>query len=97
MTQREELELKILNNEELDEEDLEYIAYSGHTQEMIRQRRWSISMITYYDIEVDGVTRTFALEWERAATENQEDFFGDQPYEVFPKEVTVTKYFKKDS
>jgi hypothetical protein len=48
--------------------------------------------------EVGG--RLFALEWQQGLTEDCDDEFYDQPYEVEKKEKTVTvnvvEYAKKD-
>lgn len=47
-------------------------------------RRWTRSATTIFQIG----ERYFALDWEEGLTESQENEFWDQPYEVYPKEVT---------
>lgn len=57
-------------------------------------RRWSRSAQTIF--EVNG--RLFALDWDEGLTENQENEFYNQPYEVEKrtKTIVVNEYVKKD-
>ena len=56
--------------------------------------RWTRPVQTVF--EVQG--RLFALDWEEGLTENQENEFFDQPYEVEKrtKVIEVNEYVKKD-
>lgn len=80
-----ELVRKIKNGEELSEEELSDIAYgdveglSDYIKEEGEDRRWLRSVSTFFKTDDD---RWFCLEWEHGLTENQDDEFWDQPYEV---------------
>lgn len=51
-------------------------------------RRWYRSATTI--CEFNG--KYYACEWDQGLTENQENqWYGDQPYEVVPKDIVVTK------
>jgi len=51
-------------------------------------RRWYRSATTI--CEFNG--KYYACEWDEGLTENQErQWYGDQPYEVIPKDIVVTK------
>lgn len=54
-------------------------------------RRWTRSIKTICQLG----NRYFALEWEQGLTENQENQFDNQPYEVELKEEVITKTIKK--
>lgn len=80
-----ELVRKIKNGENLSEEELWDIAYgdveglSDYIKEEGEDRRWLRSVSTFFKTDDD---RWFCLEWEHGLTENQDDEFWDQPYEV---------------
>jgi hypothetical protein len=54
-------------------------------------RRWYRSITTISKIG----DKFFAMEWDKGLTENQEDEFYNQPYEVELEEAVVTKTIKK--
>lgn len=78
------------------ESELNSLRWEFHEVETIygENRRWSRGAQTIF--EVHG--RLFALDWEEGLTENQENEFFDQPYEVEKrtKVIEVNEYVKKD-
>lgn len=62
-------------------------------QENNELHRWTRTVTTVFEIE----GRLFALEWEQGLTEECDDEFYNQPYEVEKKEKTVkvVEYVKK--
>ena len=87
------------NGEEFDEEELREIVKEEifdivDTQLDNELHRWTRTVTTVFEVE----GRLFALEWEQGLTEECEDEFYNQPYEVEKKEktVTVVEYVKKD-
>lgn len=88
------------NGETFDEEELreiieEEIFSIVDTQSSSELLRWTRSVTTVFEIE----GRLFALEWQQGLTEDCDDEFYNQPYEVEKKEKTVTvnvvEYVKK--
>ena len=87
------------NGETFDEEELKDIVKGEifsivDTQLDNELHRWTRTVNTIF--EVKG--RLFALEWEQGLTEDCDDEFYNQPYEVEKKEktVVVTEYVKKN-
>ncbi len=80
-----ELVRKIKNGEELSEEEIIDIAYenveglSDYIEEKGEDRRWLRSVSTFFKTDDN---RWFCLVWEEGLTENQDDEFWEQPYEV---------------
>lgn len=68
----------------------EYEIYQKEGEE----HRWDIEMFTV--VELCG--RTFGIDWRRGLTEDQEDSFMYQPYEVkehtYQKTITITEWMK---
>lgn len=88
------------NGGEFDEEELREIVKEEifdivDTQLDSELHRWTRTVTTVFEIE----GRLFALEWEQGLTEECEDEFYNQPYEVEKKEKTVkvVEYVKKDN
>lgn len=93
----EEFELKILkkidNNEKLTERELSELVWEFEVEcNKEDNRRWSRSVETIVKIE----ERFFSICWEEGLTENQDNYFGNQPVEVkketYEKTITVTKW-----
>ena len=79
-------EEKVLNGEELSNEELSYLIHEYEVEtEFGQHRRWSRDATTIS--EVQG--RFFMTSWENGLTENQESEYYDQPTEV--KKVTTEK------
>lgn len=76
-----------LDTKSFDKEDFwEFIDTFENTTEYDEKRRWSRLATTY--CEFHG--KFYACKWDQGLTEMQEDeWYGDQPYEVIPKEKTV--------
>jgi len=80
-----ELVRKLKNGEELSEEEIIDIAYenveglSDYIKEKGEDRRWQRSVSTFFKTDDN---RWFCLVWEEGLTENQDDEFWEQPYEV---------------
>ena len=95
MTDQEFLE-RFDKGEKFSESELDSLRWEFNEVETLygENRRWSRSAQTIF--EVQG--RLFALDWEEGLTENQENEFFDQPYEVEKrtKVVEVNEYVKKD-
>ena len=91
-----EIENKIINNEKLTEEELEYCAWGdvGNPIDEVEggSGRWSQSMSTIF--EIDG--QLYCIDWERDLTEYQENEYRNQPYKVRREEkvgtTTVVNY-----
>lgn len=81
----EELMRKFLQGKELSEGELSELDDYAIKQFKGENRRWSQSIQSI--VEFDG--KFYAIDWERGLTENQENYFGDQPYEVIPVEKVV--------
>lgn len=99
MEEEQEFLKRFDNGEEFDEEELREIVKEEifdivDTQLDNELHRWTRSVTTVFEVE----GRLFALEWEQGLTEDCDDEFYDQPYEVEKKEKTivVTEYVKKD-
>lgn len=82
---------KIDNKEKLTEEEIECLLWENKQvyEEAGDDHRWQREMFTV--VEVDG--RFFAIAWMKGLTENQENDFSEQPYEVGceKKLETITK------
>lgn len=76
-----------LDTQTFDKEDFwEFIDAFGVETEYGEPRRWSRLATTYCEFN----NKYYACEWDQGLTEMQEsDWYGDQPYEVVPKEKTV--------
>lgn len=76
-----------LDTQTFDTEDFwEFIDAFKYETEYGEKRRWSRWVITYCKFR----DKFYACEWDQGLTECQEDnWYGDQPYEVVPKEKTV--------
>lgn len=99
MEEEQEFLKRFDNGEEFDEEELREIVKEEifnivDTQSDNELHRWTRNVTTVF--EVGG--RLFALEWQQGLTEDCDDEFYNQPYEVEKKEKTivVTEYVKKD-
>ena len=88
---------KIDNGETLTEDELKALVWEYHNVARIEgeNRRWSRTVRSV--IKLCG--RYFEIEWEQGLTENQEDQFFEQPYEVeqdtYKKVVEVHNWVKK--
>ena len=98
MEEEQEFLKRFDNGEEFDEEELREIVKEEifdivDTQLDNELHRWTRTVTTVFEIE----GRLFALEWEQGLTEECEDEFYNQPYEVEKKEKTVkvVEYVKK--
>lgn len=98
MEEEQEFLKRFDNGEEFDEEELREIVKEEifnivDTQSDNELHRWTRNVTTVF--EVGG--RLFALEWQQGLTEDCDDEFYNQPYEVEKKEKTivVTEYVKK--
>lgn len=80
---------KVLNGEELTEEELRCLSsgVAGHLIEEIEgdDHRWQREVSIVFEIQ----GRYFRLDYMKGLTENQEDDFYEQPYEVIKKEKTI--------
>lgn len=76
-----------LDTKSFDKEDFwEFIDAFKYETEYGEKRRWSRSAITYCEFR----GKFYVCEWDQGLTECQEDeWYGDQPYEVIPGEKTV--------
>ena len=78
---------RLNKHEDLDEWEIEDLVYNHDIYEKIIDRgRWEDYMFTVVEIE----NRYFGINWNRGLTEQQEDSFLDQPYEVAKKTITKT-------
>lgn len=88
---------KIDNGDALTEDELKALVYEYYNVARIEgeNRRWSRTVRSV--IELCG--RHFEIEWEQGLTENQDDQFFEQPYEVeqdsYKKVVEVHNWVKK--
>lgn len=87
---------KIDNGEKLSESELRELCEDAFQDDVGEQHRWTQTITSYVDLKNGG--RTFAVEWERALTEMQENGYYKQPYEVEEVEeiVRVHQWVKKD-
>lgn len=101
MEEEQEFLKRFDNGEEFGEEELREIV-KGEIFDIVDEQednelhRWTRTVTTVFEIE----GRLFAIEWEQGLTEECDDEFYNQPYEVEKKEKTVTvrvvEYVKKD-
>ena len=93
MTKWEEEMLEIINSgRELTESEIGKLVDRFEIEvENGSNRRWSRTNTSICQVG----DRYFKVEWEQGLTENQEDYYGEQPVEVelFEEERTVTKTF----
>lgn len=88
---------KIDKGEALTERELKKLVHEGNEVHRSNgeNRRWSRSVESIIEL----CNRYFAVLWEEGLTENQEDSYFDQPYEVeehtYEKTITVTEWIKK--
>lgn len=88
---------KIDSGEELSEKDLRSLVCEFNEVDRTKgeNRRWVRSIQSIIKIG----DRHFALDWEQGLTENQENEFWKQPYEVekktYEKTITVTEWVEK--
>ena len=86
------------NNIPFDREDLQEFIDYGHylTKRAEYCDNWTRHIITICEIK----DRYYAVEWDAGLTDYGEDYFDDQPYEVFPEEekqvFIVNKWKNKD-
>ncbi len=94
MLEQEFLE-KFDKGEKFSERELDSLRWGLDEVETIygENNRWSRSAKTIFDVQ----GRLFALDWEEGLTENQENEFFNQPYEVEKrtKTIVVNEYIKK--
>lgn len=87
------------NGQELTEDELKALVWKCHSVARIEgeNRRWSRTVRSI--IELCG--RYFEVDWEQGLTENQDNQFFDQPFEVeldtYEKVVSVQNWIKKGS
>lgn len=84
---------KIDDKKRLTEEELKTLIFEESINTVRDEpRRWSCTTTSIFKFK----ERFFAIVWENGLTENQEDEFTEQPYEVREeiKTVTVKKYVK---
>ena len=98
MEEEQEFLKRFDSGETFDEEELRDIVKEEifdivDTQPSSDLHRWTRTVTTVFEVE----GRLFALEWEQGLTEECEDEFYDQPYEVEKKEKTVkvVEYVRK--
>lgn len=87
------LKEKILNKEELSEEEVEEAldSFNVVSEKVLEQNRWNLAIESI--IEVEG--RFFSIFWDRAATEYQDNYFIEQTLdEVALVEKTVKVWQK---
>lgn len=77
---------KLENKEKLSKEELRELAWNGIDEIEGTEHRWQREISTI--IEHNG--KYYKLDWMRGLTECQENDFDKQPYEVIPKETTIT-------
>jgi hypothetical protein len=85
----EEVLRKIDNKEEFTEEERRFCAFETDKVDFIEGEsgRWDTPVTTIFKLK----DRFFGLDWFEGLTENQDDCFFDDPYEVERKEKVVTK------
>lgn len=85
----EEIYAKLKNGEELSEDEIRDLTWSGDSVDEIEgdDHRWQKEVQTI--IDVDG--QLYAIDWMRGLTECQEHGFYDQPYKVKKVEKVITK------
>lgn len=93
-----ELELKLLNNQELTEDELIEFSMRGDETDYGSKHRWTTDATTYHTVTDDsGNKRIFALDWYEGNVEMMENEYYEQPYEVemFTKQIEVKEYRRK--
>ena len=85
----EEIYSKLKNREELSEEEIRELVWSGDEVDEIEgdDGRWTRDIKTV--IDVDG--QLYAIDWSRGLTECQENSYWKQPYKVKKVEEVITK------
>lgn len=76
-------------------EEVEDLVFEGKRlhEEILGQNRWSLYMLSI--VEVDGVP--YAIEWNRGATEMQEnEFIAQTSVAMEEREVTIKKWLPKN-
>lgn len=95
MEKIDDLELKLIKgSKDFTEEELRDLAFEYSFQTDYEEpRRWTRTARSVIKVN----ERLFALNWEKALTENQEHQFDSQPYEVIEEKQTieVINYIKK--
>lgn len=90
----EEILRKLENKETLSEEDLWELTCVSDEEIDGKEHRWQreISSIIKYN------GKYYRIDWMRGLTENQENEFDNQPYEVVPQEkvITIKEWVKKE-
>lgn len=86
---------KIDKCEDLTEKELETLIYSNNVSDTYGEnRRWSRTVTTIIKL----IDRFFCIIWEQGLTENQDNDYSNQPYEVekhtYEKTITVTEWRK---
>lgn len=83
-----ELELKIIQGEKLDEEELNSLELNFKVvyEEIKNSGRWVEYVTTVFELSNGDL---YALDWERGLTEMQESEFFEQPYKVRLEEEVV--------
>jgi hypothetical protein len=87
---------KIDNKEELTEKELRRLVFDYSISDTRGDKlRWTTPVSSVVEL----LGRNFMIDWQEGLTENQEDEFYDQPYEVekheYSQVITVTKWVKK--
>lgn len=78
---------KLNKHEKLEEWEIENLVIENKVDEEVNDKgRWEEYMFTVVQLD----DKYFGIDWNRGLTENQEDSFMDQPYEVVKETVTKT-------
>lgn len=75
-----ELLIKVELGEQLSERELIELTECEYRREEGDDRRWLRSVSSY--IKLENSDRIFCVDWEQGLTENQENEYYSQPYEV---------------
>ena len=85
-----------LENHKFDSEDRSNLAFEGLDDSLVKQitgdkHRWQTEITSIFKVG----DRLFAIDWMEGNTENQENEYDLDPYEVEAKEVTIVTYVRK--
>lgn len=85
---------KLSKSEELTEKEIDFLVYETKQVDEVEgdDHRWDREMKTI--LELNG--KFFAVDWRKGLTENQENSFYNQPYEVtkneYQKTITICEW-----
>ncbi|PIT07990.1 hypothetical protein [Snodgrassella communis] len=84
-----EIHKKIIAGEELSDDELrEVLACFEVDEEVTDKNRWDEDVQTIVRLN----DKYYAIDWRRGLTENQDNSYGNQPYEVLKRTKTVTDW-----